>query len=387
MTTARWLLLLGLLVVLAWGAVVFRVPTRIRYTAANTWQRIKEPPLSPERLGDGGPAGDLLLLDPMGIAIGPGGDVYVSDRGRRLRGRMIWRIDAAGRAHTVAGTGRRGVPAAGQPALAQPLGSPAALAFDGAGRLHFADEEAHRVFRLEPDGRLAVVAGAGRPGIGGDGGPAVDALLNKPVDIRFDGLGRLYIADVENQRIRRVDADGTIATVAGTGEPGSSGDGGPATDARVHDPWGIFVDPGTGDLLIGDSENHVVRRVDAAGVITTIAGTGAPGFGGDGGPAGAAMLNSPQSFAMDAAGRLYIGDEHNNAVRVIAPDGTMGTLIGDGTMGFAADGASGPEARLNDPEGLALLPDGSLLVTDGDNGRVLRVDPRGRVRTFAGRRP
>ena len=380
--------LAALLVLLAlggWLGVAFNLPARMRVLAQRSWMHIEEPPLDVDELGHGGMATALVLIDPMGINVAPNGDVYISDRGRRLRGRVIWRIDSTGRAHAVAGNGRHGTSDAGDLARRARLGTPAGLAFDRAGRLHFADEEQHRVFRLEPDGRLSIVAGIGLRGDAGDGGPATDARLNQPVDIRFDAHGNLYIADVSNHRIRRVRPDGVIETVAGTGAPGYDGDGGPATSARLREPWGIHIDPATGELLIADSGNHVVRRVDRGGTIRTIAGTGQAGYSGDGGPADAARFDSPQSFAALGPRTLLIGDEHNHALRAIDTLGIVTTLVGTGAAGLAADGIPAGEAPLNDPENIAAGADGSVYITDGDNGRVVRVTPGGTVSNFAGR--
>jgi sugar lactone lactonase YvrE len=319
----------------------------------------------------------------MGLAEDPAGNVFVSDRGRGLRGRMIWRIAPDGSAHAVAGTGRKGSPLPGADALRSPLRSPEGLCLDSRGRLVFADQAENAVLRIAADGRLGRVAGTGERGFGGDGGPATRAALHKPYDVRADSRGNLFVADVGNHRIRRIDSDGIITTVAGTGEPGYSGDGGPAAGARLDTPYGVFLD-GRDRLWIADTENHVVRRVDEHGIIATVAGVGRPGFGGDGGPARDALLDAPQSLWIDSGGRVFVGDEHNHAVRVIDPTGTISTLVGDGRPGLAEDGAAGTRARLNDPENVLLRPDGTLLVTDADNGRVVRVDASGRVQPFAG---
>jgi sugar lactone lactonase YvrE len=340
---------------------------------------------SPRALGDGGPAERLRLFDPMGIVRASSGDLWISDRGRGKGGRIIWRIDGEGRAHLVAGTGRFGVPEAGAQARASDLSAPEGLALGPDGRLHFADARSHRIFRIEHDGSLTVVAGTARRGFSGDGGPADQAMLHGPSDIRFDTHGNLFIADIYNHRVRRVTPDGVIETVAGTGEPGFSGDGGPATDAQLDQPWGVFIDPFSGRLLIADSNNHRIREVDELGRIRTVVGAGVAGYGGDGGPARSAVMDSPQSLGFDCEGRMYIGDEHNHVIRVVDPDGTIRTLVGTGKPGLAPDGAVGTEAPLNDPENMAVFCDGTVHVTDGDNGRVLSVDPSGVVRNLVGR--
>ncbi len=343
----------------------------------------------PRLLGDGGPALDLHLFHPMGILRGPDGDLYFSDRGPPRGGYpgggVIWRVDDGGHAHLVAGSGRLGAAVPGAEARGSHLGAPEGLAFDAEGRLHFVDTRSHRVFRIEADGTLTVVAGTGERGYEGDGGPADLALLANPTDVAIDPDGHIYIADVFNQVVRRVGPDGVIETVAGTGTAGFSGDGGPATEAMLHDPWGLAIHPSSGHLVIGDGENDRIREVDRDGIIRTIVGSGERGYAGDGGPALEAKLDSPQSFAFDCEGRMYFGDEHNHVVRRVEPDGTIRTVVGTGSPGRAPDGAVGPEAPLNDPETLYVSCDGTLYVTDGLNSRVVRVTPQGEVRSFAGR--
>jgi DNA-binding beta-propeller fold protein YncE len=343
---------------------------------------------SPAALGDGGAASDLRLFNPMGIAMGPAGELFVVDRGIRGEGgRIIWRIDPDGTVDHVAGSGRREKPRAGTPAKESDFLSPEGLTLGPDGLLYFADGQAKQVFRIEANGILSLVAGTGIGGVGGDGGPAVQASLDNPVDVRFDPGGNLYIADVYNHRIRRVSPEGIIETVAGNGLPGYSGDGGPATEAQLDYPWGVFVDPFTGNLLIADSNNHRVREVDSAGRISSRAGWGELGYGGDGGDAHLARLDSPQSLGFDCAGRMYIGDEHNHVIRVVDLDGTIRTLVGTGAPGLARDGSAGIDAALNDPENMVVLCDGTVFLTDGENGRVLSVAPDGTVRHVAGRPP
>lgn len=340
---------------------------------------VRVPPKTAAEVGDGKNAADILLQDPMGLGEDGLGNVYVSDRGRH-----IWKIGPAGRAHVIAGTGRRGPPTTGAQARASALGSPEGLCVDGLGRIYFADSGYNVILRIETDGRLTRVAGTGMAGYAGDGGPATEALLNAPFEVRLDSAGSLYIADFGNHRIRKIDKEGIIHTVAGTGEPGYSGDGGAATLAQLNEPYGVFA-TADGRLLIADSENHVVREVDASGIIRTIAGVGEPGYAGDGGPATRAKFNAPQSLYVDGAGLIYIGDEHNHAVRVIRRDGTIATLAGNGTQGLSGDGSPAETAQLNDPENLLVRSDGSLLITDGDNGRVRLVTSDGIAGTFAGR--
>src|SRR5215469_5083564 len=210
------------------------------------------------------------------------------------------------------------VPQVGQPALAVPLINPHDLVLDSQGRLLFSDQAQSMVIRIESDQTVVIVAGNGISGISGDGGPAAGASLAGPLGLVFDSAGALYISDSGNNRIRKVAVDGTITTVAGTGVAGSLGDGGPATLAQLNIPRGLAVDSNR-NLYISDSANNRVRRVSPDGMITTIAGTGATGFSGDGGPATQATFFVPDGLAIDTAGNLYIADYGNGRVRKIGP--------------------------------------------------------------------
>jgi sugar lactone lactonase YvrE len=338
--------------------------------------------------GDGGPATTIALTDPVGLVEDQADHLYFADRGTRdvmgvSVGPFIWRLDPDGRVHAIAGSGISGVPKDGEAAPDADLGRPASLAMDSRGRLYFADPHSHLVVRIEPDGRLTIVAGTGEPGHGGDGGPAPTAQLNEPYDVALDAADNLYIADYSNHRIRKVAPDGTITTVAGTGTPGYSGDHGPAAQAEVNGVYGVRVHS-DGRLLIADSGNHVVRQVGADGIITTLAGTGEAGHAGDGGHALKARFDAPESLFVDAAGNLYIGDEGNHTVRVVDPAGIITTLMGDGAPGYALVGEPAATAPLNDPESVIVRHNGSIVISDGDTGRLLTLDREGKVAVLAG---
>jgi sugar lactone lactonase YvrE len=338
--------------------------------------------------GDGQPATAIALNDPVGLVEDRAGALYFVDRGTAdvmgiTVGPFIWRLDRDGNARVIAGSGIPGIPEDGAEALDADLGKPASLALDSRGRLYFADPHSHLVGRLEPDGRLTIVAGTGELGYGGDGGPARAARLNEPYDVALDAADNLYIADYSNHRVRMVTPDGTITTVAGTGTPGYAGDHGPAAQARVNGVYGVRVHP-DGRLLIADSGNHVVRQMTADGIITTLAGTGAAGHAGDGGPALQARFDAPESLFVDSAGNLYIGDEGNHTVRVVDPGGIITTLMGDGAPGYALVGQPAASAPLNDPESVIVRRDGAIVISDGDTGRVLTLDGEGKVAILAG---
>jgi sugar lactone lactonase YvrE len=376
----RLAILVPILVSLALAVVWLRFRTHERVLAVE--QIVLARWLRPAYLGDGGPATALLLCYPMGLAVNGDGELLISDRGRERRGRVVWRIDAQGIAHIVAGTGRRG--RATEPrALQLTLDMPEGLAVAADGSVFLADGWNHAVYRIAPDGAVRRVAGTGSPGFSGDGGPASQAQLFRPADIRMDRAGNLFIADVRNHRVRRVDPTGRITTVAGTGTRGFSPDGTPAERAQLDTPWGLGLDL-QDRLLIADGANHRVRRVDDDGRLVTLAGTGRQGFDGDGGPATQASLNVPEGLFVDQRGRLFIGDEWNNAVRVVDTNGIISTVIGTGFPGRAAIGGVARRSPVDDPENVVVTTEG-VIVSDGNNGRVIRIAADGIIHLVAGR--
>ncbi|MFF1481357.1 RICIN domain-containing protein [Streptomyces sp. NPDC058301] len=280
--------------------------------------------------------------------------------------------DSAPQITTVAGTGDAGAAGDDGPAVAARLDRPYGLALDSTGTLYFSDHNNHQVRKVTTDGRIRTVAGTGTPGSRGEQGPAVSAQLDSPREVAVDRAGNLYIADSENHRIRKVTADGQIGTVAGTGTAGFSGDDGLAAAAELNCPYGVAVDS-TGNLYIADTDNHRVRQVTPDGQIRTIAGTGTPGFSGDGESAATAQLNSPYGVAVDGAGDLYITDAENHRVRRVAGDGTISTVAGTGTDGFSGDDGPATSAQLNYPFGLAVDCVGALYIADYVNNRVRKV--------------
>ncbi len=217
---------------------------------------------------------------------------------------------------TVAGNGTFGYSGDGGPGTDASLADPSGVHVDGSGNLYIVDTNNRRIRKVDPSGTITTVAGNGNSGYSGDGGPGTDASLADPSGVHVDGSGNLYIADTNNQRIRKVDPSGTITTVAGDGNSGFSGDGGPATDARLNFPSAVYVD-GSGNLYIADRENHRIRKVDALGTITTVAGNGGFGSSGDGGAATAASLAFPSGVYVDGSGNLFIADRHNTRQNLI----------------------------------------------------------------------
>ena len=318
--------------------------------------------------GDGGPATDALIDDPIGVAVDASGNLYIADYGSdRIR-----KVAPDGTITTVAGSGDEGIFGDGGPATDAVLDEPVGVVVDGSGNLYIADWENHRVAKVTPDGTITTVAGTGDEGFGGDGGPATAAQLNAPAGMTLDDSGNLYIGDYDDHRIRKVAPDGTITTVAGTGIPGFSGDGEPATAAQLNSPAGMTIDA-SGNLIFADGFNNAIRKIAPDGTITTVAGTGEPGYSGDGGPATAAQLSTPVGLVLDASGNLYIADTENNRIRMIAPDGTITTVAGTGQEGFSGDGGPATAAWLNFPTLLALDASGNLYIGDTENDRILKV--------------
>lgn len=319
------------------------------------------------------------LYLPQDVSIGPDGRLYIVDwNNHRIRVRQ-----EDGTLHIVAGIGELG-PMSDDPSTGR-LNHPTQVTFDAAGHLVIAAWHNSRIKTMDPvTGDLIDVCGTGARGFAGDGGPAAMAVLNLPVAVVFDTAGNMYISDQANDRIRKVDAvTQTISTYAGVGPCLDAtacpalGDGGPATGAFISLPQGQSALPagrididGSGNLYIADTLNNRVRRIDAAGTITTVAGNGTLGATGDGGPATDATLNGLADVAVGADG-IYIADTENDCVRVIRGDGTIATVAGIcGSEGFAGDGGLATAASLNRPGGIALDTAGNLYIADTHNQRV-----------------
>ena len=285
-----------------------------------------------------------------------------------------------------AGTGTQGYTGDNGAATAARLRNPEGVSVSANGDLYIADTSNDAIRKVNVlTGVITTVAG-GSNGYSGDGGPATAAKVKNPQDVAVAANGDLYIADTANHAIRKVSsATGIITTVAGDGSPGSTGDGGAATSARLRSPSGIVV-AGNGDLYIGDTGNDKVRKITAAtAIITTFAGTGTAGYTGDGGAATAARLRAPQGLALASSGDLYIADTGNHAVRkVSAATGFITTYAGTGTSGFLGDGGAATSARLSSPQAVSLNSAGDLFIADTGNDRVRRVAGSGTITTIAG---
>jgi uncharacterized protein (TIGR03437 family) len=394
--------------------------------------------------GDGGPPTSAQLTFPLGIAADNAGNVYVVDHDADV----IRRISAAGVITTYAGTGTTGYAGDGGLAINAQFRNPTGLGIDSAGNLYVADTDNCVIRKITRDGTISTIVGDTSRGVGGDGGPALQAELNGPEGIAVDTAGNLYIADTFNHRIRRVAADGTITTFAGNGYPGYGGDNGPAASATLQlppdvavdrqgnvyiadlggdrirkvsngiistvagstsgltptdllsattvllsGPTGVAVD-GAGNIYFAegsigsgsglDTGDFRVWRVATDGTLFTLAGNGLNSYSGDNGPAAAAQLDGPAGMAADAHGNLYFADTVNNRIRRISPDGQITTVAGAGPAAFAGDGGPATSAFLNQPMGVTVDSSGNLFIADTGNNRVRSVTAQGIIGTVAG---
>ena len=321
--------------------------------------------------GDGGKATLAQFHGPVSLVFA-GGDLYVADSGQDITPTVdyrtrIRRIDTQGTITTIAGNG--GAPPSASRTAAEihflaethiapgPTGLYVTNGNPRIGSLYplFTDI----IGEIDRSGGFRVIAGSTRGGYAGDGGPAVTASLARPLGIAVDASGNLYVADSGNNVIRRVGASGGITTVAGTGESGYAGDGGPATAATFFAPYDVAI-AGDGTLYVADTYNHRVRKVDTSGRISTIAGTGTAGFTGEGGPGTAAQLNEPRGLWLDSGGQLYIADSANNRIRLLSASGTISTIAGDGGT-----------QQLQRPSAVTVGSDG-VYIADTGNHRVVR---------------
>lgn len=367
-----------------------------------------------------GAQGDLK--EPKGIAADASGNLFIADSGNK----RIRKVTPSGNIDTVVGEAT--------------LTSPQSVAADAAGNLFIVDEgltalgggtftSSPRIWKAEANGVTSVIAGIGPSsyGFGGDGGPATQARFGRPSGLAIDGSGNLYIADTDNDRIRKVSAGGIISTVLGNGTKNFSGDGGPAAAAELNWPSGLAFDA-AGDLFIADVFNARVRKISPAGIMTTVAGVGStnlsvPRATGDGGPATSAEITAedvavdsagnlfiasynrvrkvapdgtittvippgdlfPSALALDSAGNLYIADGFKNRVRKMTKDGVVTTIAGDGSPGSGGDGGRATAAQLYNPRGIAVDAAGNVFIADSDNNRIRKIDTSGIISTVAGR--
>ena len=326
--------------------------------------------------GVAGEAHKINVAQPFGVELGPDGALYVTEVGHH----RVRRVDlATGRLTTVAGTGAKGYSGDGGSALAARLNEPYEVRFDAAGNMFFVEMQNHLVRKVAVgSGQITTVAGTGEKGFSGDGGPAVKATFNVPHSIALDGRGGLYIADIGNHRIRRVDLKtGLVDTVAGTGERVLPRDGQTARGKPLLGPRALFIQGNT--LWIALREGHSIWQMELGrGVLRHVAGTGAKGYSGDGGAAKEATFNGPKGIAVGPQGKVYVVDTENQAIREInLRSGKIATVAGRGPQfrGGAGDGGSATAAELDRPHGICVSPKGVIFIGDTVNHRVRRVTP------------
>jgi len=325
------------------------------------------------------------LISPYGVAVDGSGNVYIADGGdSRVR-----KVSSDGTISTVAGGGNPATGVGdGGPAVSAKLAKPYGIAFDHSGNLFIADADAGRVRKVGLDGVISTVAGGGKVNPGDDG-PAVDAELGRPTGVAVDWSGNIYVADRDTCLIRKVNTAGIITTVAGGGTY-SYGDGDLATNARLYGPLSVVVDS-SGRLFFNDEYNYYVFMVTPGGVVFTIAGNLSNSYNlNDGGPATSASLRFPAGLALGAAGTIYVADPGNQRVRLLTPVGqtpldyTIQTVAGTSNYGFSGDGGLGVIAQLNSPRRVALDSAGNVYIADHDNARVRKLTPAGKISTVAG---
>jgi hypothetical protein len=320
--------------------------------------------------GDGGPATEATFDFPVRVTLDTEGNLYVVEHVEFGPSR-VRRIDDQGLIATVAG------PPTGEEAP-QPWGEPefeayglVAFAVASSGDMYFGGglHDNNVILRIDPSGEVSRFAGSGVQGYGGDGGPALEARFAWITDIVPSDNGVFYIVDHISNRIRAIDRDGVVSTIAGGGKAGDGGDGGPADEAQLNEPFGAAIGP-DGSLYIADTGGSRIRRIDAEGIISTVAGTGNPGGRGDGGPAVDADLLHPEGVWVDAEGRIFIADTGNHRIRCVDTDGNIDTVAGTGYQGSTGDGGPATQAALHIPVDVVGAPDGVLYIADAENVRV-----------------
>jgi hypothetical protein len=286
--------------------------------------------------------------------------------------------------NTVAGNGTAGFTGDGAAATLAELYHPKGAFVDAAGNVYIADADNNRIRKVSTSGIISTVAGTGIAGYAGDGFAATVALLNRPDGVWIDAAGNLYISDADNSVIRKVNSSGIISTIVGDGTPGYTGDGGPATAAEINLPSAIAFDA-AGNLYIADEANNLIRKVNTSGTITTYAGTGLTGYSGEGGPATAADIGFPYGLAVDGAGNVYVSLYFDNRVcKINVSTGIITTVAGNGTAGFTGDGGPATAAEMEGNWGIAADAAGNVFIADNVNERIRWINPAGTITTLAG---
>lgn len=328
--------------------------------------------------GDGGLAINAQLNSCTAVAVDGAGNVYIADRGNNV----VRRVNAAGVISTFAGTGSAGFSGNGGSATAAMLNMPSSVATDAAGNVYISDMGNNRVRKVNPLGIISSYAGNGTAAYSGDADSAHLASINGPEGLAVDASGNLLIADAGNHVIRRVTASGIISTVAGSGLIGNSGDGGSALAARLYSPSGVATDV-SGNIYIADVVNNKVRKVSSTGIITTFAGTGAAGNTGNGSAASSATLRFPSGVSVDGSGNVYIADQGNYNIRIVNSSGVINNFAGISTSGYDGDGGLASSAKLGAPKSVYVDGWGRVYIADNTNHVVRLVTATASTNMFS----
>ncbi len=319
-------------------------------------------------VGDGGPAVSAAIYSPYWVAFDSKGNTYITDGGHN----SVRKVSLTGIITTVVGTGVSGYSGDNGPATAAKIATAVGLAFDPNDNLFICDYYNNRIRRIDTFGIITTVAGNGSASFNGDNIAATSAAVSMPHCIALDAAGNMYITEAGSNRVRKVNTTGTITTIAGNGLAGYAGDNGPATNASLEFPYGIALDA-AGNVFFADSYYGVVRKIDAAGIITTIAGNTAATSLGDNGPATAANINGVIGIAISADNTMYLSSVDNKLIRKIE-GGIITSFAGNGSSGFSGDGGPATAAQVNKPYGMAIEPStNALIFCDYSNNRVRRV--------------
>ncbi|WP_026310958.1 serine/threonine-protein kinase [Parafrankia elaeagni] len=324
-----------------------------------------------------GPPVTVQGLSPYSLTIDPQGALLVTS----LSTDRVQKITSTGQVSDLAGTGSGGYAGDGGPAASAQVDGPGSAVLDKNGNIYVSDAQNFRIRKIAPDGTITTIAGTGTSGFSGDGGPATAAQLDSAEKVAIGPDGSIYIADYENNRIRKITPDGIINTIAGTGTEGFTGAGGPATAATLNGPNDVVLaDDGT--LYIANLGSNTIQKITTDGIIHTVAGNGQKGYSGDNGPATRAQLSVP-SVTLGPGGEVYIADYGNNRVRKVDPNGTITTIAGTGTEGYSGDNGPASAAQFTEPSSVAIDGSGSLYIADAGNDRIRRIAPDGTITTIA----
>jgi uncharacterized protein (TIGR03437 family) len=323
--------------------------------------------------GDSGAATDAELSSPVRVAVDSSGNLYIADQGNN-RVRKV----SNGTITTYAGNGTSGYTGDGSAATSAEV-LPSGLAIDSSGSLYITSAASNVIRKVTSSGTISTIAGDASmaAGYGSDDVSATKTALNLPVGVTVDSSGNIYFTDTGNERVRKVSSAGIITTIAGNGFADNEGNGGAATSAKVNGPRGIAIDA-AGNIYIADTLNHVIRKINASGIISIVAGNEAagPGFSGDGKEATSAQLNYPIDIAVDDIGNLYIADYLNSRIRRVAgSNGIITTIAGNGNLTYSGDGGDALKAAFSLPRGIAVASDGSVYVADTNNHVVRKLTP------------